>query len=234
MLYPKENVILSHLSAQDRALLDQDFEAVDLPIRSKLCVRDRRIEHVYFLDSGIASVVAHGPEQPIEIGMIGREGMSALSVIMGSERSDHEVYMQVAGAGRRIRADILRNADERSLTLHRVLIKYAYSFLLQISSTALANGRSNIEERLARWLLLSHDRTDGNELAVTHELLSLMLGTPRPSVTLAVQQLTQEKLIDAGRRKITIVDRKGLEAKCTGIYEPALADLTDFEPPKSH
>lgn len=214
-----ENHILSHLSSRDRELLDPDLVPVDLPVRMKLAGRHKRIDHVYFLDSGIASVVSDGTGHPIEIGIIGREGISALAVIMGSERSHHEIFIQVSGTGRRIRADILREADERSLTLHRVLMRYAYSFLIQVSQTALANGRSTIDERLARWLLLSIDRIDGNVLTMTHEFLSVMLGTARPGVTIAMRQLVQDKLIDTARGKITILDRAGLEARCTGIYE---------------
>jgi CRP-like cAMP-binding protein len=169
-------------------------------------------------------VVADGTGTPIEVGIIGREGISAVGVVMGSERSHHEIFMQVPDTGRRIRAHILREAAERSLTLHRLLMRYAHSFLVQISQTALANGRSKTDERLARWLLLSHDRVDGDEVLMTHDFLSLMLGTPRPGVTVAVHQLAEEKLIAHGRGKITILDRSGLEAKCKGIYEAPAAD----------
>lgn len=218
------NRLLAQLSTKDLAALEPDLEKVELPLQKRLAGRHGRIEHVYFIDDGIASVVADGTGNPIEVGIVGREGISAIAVIMGSERAHHEIFMQIPGSGRRIRADILREADERSLTLHRVLMRYAHSFLVQISQTALANGRSKTDQRLARWLLLCHDRVDGDEISMTHEFLSLMLGTPRPGVTLAVHQLATEKLIEHSRGKIIIVDRPGLEARCNGTYEALAAD----------
>lgn len=221
---PAGNQILAQLSAKDLAILSADLEPIDLPLRKRLADRHRRIEHVYFIDSGIASVLADGTGAPIEVGLIGREGLSAISAIMGSERSHHEVFMQLPGTGRRIRADILREADERSLTLHRVLMRYVHAFFVQISQTALANGRSRIEQRLARWLLLCHDRIDGDNILITHEFMSLMLGTPRPGVTVAIQHLVSEGLISQHRGSVTILDRPGLLEKCGGIYDHAATD----------
>jgi CRP-like cAMP-binding protein len=213
------NRLLASLSSRDRDRLEVDLEAVDLPLRRTLAQRNRRIEHVYFIDSGLASIVADGG-QPIEVGVIGREGMSSVGVLLGHDRSPQDIYMQVAGTGRRIRAEILTSADEQSLALHRVLMRYVHVLIAQLAHTAQSNGKSKIEERLARWLLLAHDRLDGNELPLTHELLSIMLGTPRPGVTTALGNLTGEGLIETHRAKIKIVDRLGLEAKCKGIYEP--------------
>ena len=213
------NHLLASLSRKDRDLLEGDWEAVDLPFRRALAQRNRRIEHVYFIDSGMASIVAHGG-QPIEVGVIGKEGMSSVGVLLGSDRSAHDIYMQVAGKGRRVRADILAHADERSLGLHRVLMRYVLELITQLAHTVQTNGKSNAEDRLARWLLLVHDRVERDELPLTHELLSIMLGTPRPGVTLALGHLTSEGLIETGRGRITILDRRGLEAKCKGIYDP--------------
>jgi CRP-like cAMP-binding protein len=213
------NRLLASLSSQDRELLEPDLEAVDLPFRRSLARRNRRIEHVYFVDTGLASIVADSP-QPIEVGLIGREGMSSVGVLLGSDRSTQDIYMQVAGAGRRIRADILANADERSPALHRVLMRYVHALMAQLAQTAQSNGKSNAEDRLARWLLLAHDRLEDDELPLTHELLSVMLGTPRPGVTVALGHLTSKGLIETGRGRIKILKRRGLEAKCKGIYDP--------------
>src|SRR5439155_21206132 len=102
-------------------------------------------------------------------------------------------YVQVAGKGRRISAANLRKATAISSTLHGAMLRYANAFLMQTTSTALANGRSKIEERLARWLLMADDRIDGNELPLTHEFLGFMLGTQRPGVTIALQQLERPR-----------------------------------------
>jgi CRP-like cAMP-binding protein len=214
------NHILEALSRADRDLLEPDFEPVELPVRTQLAQRQRRVEYVYFLNSGIASVVAHGGVQPIEIGIIGLDGMSSIGVLLGKQHSSHDVFMQVAGAGRRIRADILCMADERSLTLHRLLMRYVNSLYEQVGQTAMANGKSRIEDRLARWLLMAHDRVEGDEIVLTHEFLSMMLATPRPGVTLAVGHLVSEGLIEPKRGKITILDRAALMAKCESIYKP--------------
>jgi CRP-like cAMP-binding protein len=214
----RSNHILETLPRKDRELLEPDFETVDLPVRMQLANRQRRVEHVYFIDTGIGSIVADGGGQPIEIGIIGSDGMSSIGVLLGKMHSTHDVFMQIAGSGRRIRADILCHADEHSISLHRVLMRYVNSLYEQVGQTAVANGKSKIEERLARWLLMARDRVETDEVAMTHEFLSLMLATPRPGVTLAVGQLANEGLIETRRGRITLLDRVGLEAKCKGIY----------------
>jgi CRP-like cAMP-binding protein len=215
------NRILAGLSGADFAFLEPHLEPIDLPVRKRLETSKRRIDHVYFIEAGFASVVANGSNKPsIEIGIVGREGMTGLAVLLGGERAAHECYIQVAGKGLRISAPKLREADERSPTLHRAMLRYAHNFLLQTTTTALANGRSKIEERLARWLLMAHDRLDGDDVPLTHEFLGLMLGTHRPGVTLALQTLEMEGLIAARRSRITILDRKGLRKWSNGAYVP--------------
>jgi CRP-like cAMP-binding protein len=213
------NRILSRLSRQEFALLEPHLEAVDLPVRKTLEARRKRIDQVYFIESGFASVVANGTNKPsIEVGIIGREGMTGLAIVMGQDRAQHDTYIQVAGHGLRISAAKLREADERSMILHRAMLRYAHAFLLQTTTTALANGRSKIEERAARWLLMADDRIDGDDLPLTHEFLGLMLGTHRPGVTIALQALEKAGLITTRRSHITIIDRKGLEKSSNGTY----------------
>ena len=213
------NRILSRLSRQEFALLEPHLEAVDLPVRKTLEARRKRIDQVYFIESGFASVVANGTNKPsIEVGIIGREGMTGLAIVMGQDRAQHDTYIQVAGHGLRISAARLREADERSMILHRAMLRYAHAFLLQTTTTALANGRSKIEERAARWLLMADDRIDGDALPLTHEFLGLMLGTHRPGVTIALQALEKAGLITTRRSHITIIDRKGLEKSSNGTY----------------
>jgi CRP-like cAMP-binding protein len=216
------NRILSRLSRADAELLGPNLEAVELPVRKQLEGRNKRIEHVYFIDAGFASVVANGSNKPsIEIGIIGREGMTGLAIIMGQDRAQHATFVQVAGKARRVAAGKLREADARSSSLHRAMLSYAYAFLRQTTTTALANGRSKIEERLARWLLMAGDRLDSHELPLTHEFLSLMLGTHRPGVTIALNALEKAGLIAHKRGRITILDRKNLEKNSNGTYSPA-------------
>jgi len=214
------NKLLSRLSQADLRMLEPHLEAVELPVRTQLEARNKRVAHVYFLDNGMASVVANGTHE-IEVGVIGREGMSGLSVVLDADsnsRAVHETYMQMGGSGQRISADSLREAMAASGTVHQVFLRYAHAFLIQTTQTALANGRSKIEERLARWLLMAADRVDGNELPLTHEFLAIMLGVRRSGVTVALQGLERTGLVAHRRGVITILDREALETAANGTY----------------
>ncbi len=215
------NFILKRLSESDFGLLQPHLETIRLPVHKALEARNRKIRTIYFMESGFASVVANGSTRPsIEVGLIGREGMSGLAVVLGADRPAHETYIQAAGSGLCLAADSLRGAIDKSPSLHRELLKAAYAFQTQVTQTALANGRSKIEERLARWLLMADDRIDGDELPLTHEFLSLMLGVQRSGVTLAVQALEADGLIAARRGRISILKRAKLEKKSNGTYTP--------------
>jgi len=218
---PIKNQVLTRLARTDFALLKPHLEAVDLPVPMQLETANARIEAVYFLESGFASVVADGPgKRSIEVGIIGREGMTGLSVVLGHDRSPHETYIQAMGSAHRLSAAKLRAAMEQSAPLHRSLLRSVHAFLLQATQTAVANGRSKNQERLARWLLMAADRMDGKELPLTHRFLALMLGVQRPAVTVVVQALERKGLIKAGREVITITDRKGLVEMSNGSYLP--------------
>ena len=157
MAHSQPNLILSRLTGSDFRLIEADLEEVDLPVRKVLEQTHRRIDSVYFPESGFATVVASGAgKKPIEVGIIGREGMTGLAVLLGNERSKHETYMQAPGKGRRLKTSILRKALDQRATLHRSLLRYVNYFLDQAAMTALANGR----ERLARWLQMADDRAD--------------------------------------------------------------------------
>ena len=191
-------------------------------MRKVLEARNRKVGNVYFIESGFASIVANGASGPaIEVGLVGREGLTGLAVVMGDERPVHETFIQAAGTGLQLKSDHLRQAIDKSVSLHRALLRYAYSFQTQVTQTALSNGRSKIEERLSRWLLMADDRLDGAELLLTHEFLSVMLGVQRSGVTLALQALERGGLISTRRSKITIIDRKRMEKNANGAYTPS-------------
>lgn len=220
----RTNHILSTLSQADLSLLEPYLEPADLPLRRILQQRNKPIEHVYFPDSGFASVVANG-DQPIEIGMIGREGMTGVSIVLGSESAPlFDTYIQMAGSGRRIATSDFGRAIRASPTLHAVLLRYAHSFLMQTIETALANGLYKIEERLARWLLIARDRADSDDLPLTHEFVAIMLGVRRSGVTIALRELARRGMITHRRSVITIVDRDALERSTNGAYSQPLKD----------
>ena len=137
--------------------------------------------------------------------------------MLGNDRSPHENFIQVAGEGSRIHADKLREAMRQSRSLEKAFLKFAHSFLNQTANTAFSNGTATLEERLARWLLMAHDRLDGDE-TLTHEFLSLMLGVRRAGVTVALNYLEHRGVIRLSRSKIVITDRKGLKASANGTY----------------
>ena len=216
-----KNNVLSRLASADFALLKPHLVALDLPVLTQLETAYSRIEAVYFLESGFASVVADGAgKRSIEVGIIGREGMTGLSLVLGGDRSPHATYIQVAGTGQRISASKLRLAMDQSVGLHRSLLRCAHAFLIQTTQTAVANGRSKNEERLARWLLMAADRIDGHELPLAHKFLAIMLGVHRPAVTVALQALERRGFIRAGREVIAITDRTGLVRMSNGAYLP--------------
>jgi CRP-like cAMP-binding protein len=219
------NRLLARLPPEELDVLRPHLEAVDLPVRKQLEARNKPIETIYFIEHGFASVVANGTGRSIEVGLIGREGMTGLAVIMGSDRSPHETFMQVGGDGQGMSADMLRQVVEEYPALHRSLLRYGHAFMVQTAQTALANGRSKVEERLARWLLMASDRLDGDHVPLTHEFLSVMLGVRRPGVTLALNLLEKQGLIQAKRSTIAIVDRARLRKVSNGAYGAAEAEF---------
>jgi CRP-like cAMP-binding protein len=215
------NHILSRLSEADYGLLAVNLRAVDLPVRKHLEQASRRVTAVYFPESGFASVVADGGKRPIEVGLIGREGMTGLSVVFGNDHAQYETFMQAGGTGHCIKTKALRDAIDRSPTLLRAILRYASTYLEQTARTAVANGRNKVEERLARRLLLASDRLDNGELPLTHEFLAMMLAVRRPGVTVAIQDLEQRGLISRKRGHIVILDRDGLVKLSNGGYSDA-------------
>ena len=223
---PNRNRLLAGLSEGDLGLLKPHLEPLPVEVRHSIEEINKPIKYIYFPEEGIISVVAAGTDgKEIEVGLIGREGMTGIVVVMGNHRAPHKVYVQVRGHAQRMNVAPLREALEASATLRPFLLKFAQAFMVQTSHTAIANGRGTLDQRLARWLLMARDRLDGNELPLTHEFLSLMLGVRRPGVTEAVQKLEERGVIGANRGHILLRDRKGLEKVAGGFYGAPEAEL---------
>src|SRR5437588_3413593 len=206
------NQLLASLSSNDLDLLEPHLASVTLGIRKHLEKPNKRIEAVYFPDSGFASVVAiQSNGKQVEVGLIGREGMTGLPIVLGNHRSPHSTYVQAAGTGKCISSKELRDATRSSLSLRDSLLKYVQAFGVQTTHTAISNAQARMDVRLARWLLMAHDRVGDDTLPLTHEFLSLMLGVRRPGVTEALNALRKQGLISYKRGQITVRDRKGLE-----------------------
>ncbi len=221
--HPMSSIIRNHillaLSRADLDLLQPHLAPVSLQVRDVLVEPNKPIEHVYFIEQGISSVVAINPgDQRVEVSNIGREGMVGVPIIQHVDRTPHITFVQVAGSALRVSSDVLQRAMEASPTLRHLLLRYAYTSMLQTAHTALANGRYSVEQRLARWLVMSHDRVDSDDVALTHEFLALMLGVRRPGVTGALHVLEGNRMIKASRGQITVLDRQRLIQAAGGSY----------------
>lgn len=205
------NLLLASLSISDLALLEPHLEQVALGVRKHLETPNQRISAAYFPESGFASVVAVQRGKQVEVGLIGREGMTGLPIVLGNHRSPLATYIQAAGSGKCIPSEKLRDATSSSLSLRDSLLKYVQAFGVQTTHTAISNAHARMDVRLARWLLMAHDRIGDDTLPLTHEFLSLMLCVRRPGVTEALNALRKRGLISYKRGDITVRDRKGLE-----------------------
>jgi CRP-like cAMP-binding protein len=206
-----QNRLLAALSAADFELLELKLEPISLNLRQVLVEPEKPIKDVVFLETGLASVVAtNSDRQSIEVAHVGREGLTGSSIIEGVDRTPNKTFIQGAGSGLRIRSDDLIEAMEASPSLHALLLRYMQFAAIQLAHTALANGRYGIEARLARWLLMCHDRLDGDELNITHEFLSLMLGVRRAGVTETLSRLERRKAIARLRAHVVVRDRPKL------------------------
>ncbi len=216
------NRLLLGLAEADRSLLLASLSPVKLETRKTLEASNRRIEFVYFMDSGFVSTVSRkGSHYAIEVSLAGNEGMTGVSFLLGAERTPHETFVQSPGAGWRIAAADLREAMNDSRNLRDRLLLYVHTVTVQMGYSALANARFKVEERLARWLLMAHDRMAGDKIALTQEFLAIMLGVRRPGVTTAINQLESDGLVRLERGEITVLDRAALESAANGSYGDA-------------
>jgi CRP-like cAMP-binding protein len=207
-----KNRLLQVMLPDDFERLSPGLEPVPLARSQVLVEPEVEFDHAYFFERGIGSVVTISPEGlEAESGLFGRDGFAPTGIAMGADRAPFRTIVQVPGDGHRIEAGAFGEAIAASANLRNLLLRYAQALSVQTSYTALSNAVHPIEERLARWLLMSHDRADGNEVPLTHEFLSLMLAVRRPSVTTALHVLEGNRFITAERGLITIRDRARLE-----------------------
>jgi CRP-like cAMP-binding protein len=219
------NQLLGFLSAKDRNLLNPNLKRLPLVLRQSLEKANQPIENVYFPEDGIASVVGDSESiGQIEIGIIGKEGMTGLMVVMGNDRSPYDTFVQVAGSALVLSAKNLRSAMKQSSTLRDLLLHNVQVFMIQTSQTALANASALLSQRLARWLLMVEDRLSTKQIPLTQEFLAIMLGVQRPGVSIALADLASRGFISSKRRLIVILDRPALEKFTNGSYGLAVAE----------
>ena len=215
------NRLLATLAPDDFALLESKLERVPLELHSVLIEAHQPILHVFFPENGIVSTIANTAEASIEIGLIGREGFVGFPIILGASQTPHTSLIQGTGEALRISTDDLRAAIQERPSLFRPLGLFTHAFIVQVAQTAYANATFKIEARLARWILMTQDRTDSKELLLTHEFLAIMLGVYRPGVTLATHALEEMGAIQAKRGRITVRDRERLLELAGDAYQVA-------------
>jgi len=219
---PTRNSVLATLNVDDAAWLTPHLQLVDLPREQPLERRGRVCDYIYFIERGVAYTIADGVRADgVEIGMIGREGFVGASAALGQTLSGHDVRTLVAGAARRAPASTVRELMDQSASFRKVVHGYVHSFLLQVMRAAQVNARATLEARLARWLLMMHDRVDGDDLQLTHDRLAAMLGVRRAGVSVAAKKLERAGIILLRRGSIVIQDRKRLEESSAGAYGAA-------------
>jgi CRP-like cAMP-binding protein len=213
------NALLRCLPEEDLTRLWPRFERVALKSRRVLHYPDAPMEHAYFIEQGLVSVLAHtGPGKSVEVWLIGREGFVGLPIILGQNISVHRRIVQVSGSALRIRADHLREAMDQAATLRDLLLLSIQTVLIQTSQLAGCNAHHGVEQRLARWLLMAQDRCQTEALALTHDMLSRLLGVRRATVSECIGALEEQKILGRARSLIRITARPRLETVACSCY----------------
>ena len=223
------NKLLLSIADSDYSSLRPHLEYVSLPNHLVLHDAGETLEFVYFPNRGLISlVVVMKDGKTAEAGIVGNEGFTGTLAAVGLNKSPLQAVVQITGNGFRVKVRALQNTLESAPRLQRMLSRYAAIRGMQVAQTAACNRLHDTEQRLARWLLMTQDRVDSESLPITHDFLATMLGTDRPSVSLAAGVLQRKELIEYTRGAVKIVNRKKLEAsacECYGVirqYDGAL------------
>ncbi|MDB5381419.1 MAG: Crp/Fnr family transcriptional regulator [Rhodospirillales bacterium] len=213
------NRLLAALPAEDLCRLWPQFELVELELRHVLIAQDEPVTAVYFPEAGWVSMILQFSDgRSAEVGLVGSEGMVGLPLLLGSDSGTATAMVQAGGPMLRLRADLFHRALEESRALTTILLRYSLAFQQQVTQTAACNGNHTLDQRLARWLLMAHDRVEGDDFPMTQEFLAVMLCVHRPGVTVAAKLFQRAGLIRYQSGRITIMDRQGLEEAACECY----------------
>jgi len=220
---PVSNIILLSTSDSDYRSLRPHLEYVNLPNHLVLHEAGGKLEFAYFPNRGLISlVVVMKDGKTAEAGIVGNEGFTGTPASVGLSMSPLRAVVQITGDGFRVEVGALQNTLESAPRLQWMLSRYAVVLSMQVAQTAACNRLHDIEQRLARWLLMTRDRVDSGSLPITHDFLATMLGTDRPTVSLAAGVLQRKELIEYTRGAVKIVNRKKLEesaCECYGVIQ---------------
>lgn len=225
-MVPVRNLILSSFGKADMEGLKSFLERVHVD-QGEFLIRARRpITHVYFPEGGIASILsARSGERRAEVAVIGREGLCGAAALLMAESAAHDIVLQVESAWmHRVATEPLLKLMDESASVRRTILRFVQALFVQIASNSVANLSDKLDLRLARWLLMCHDRVDDNVISITHDFTAILIGSQRSAVTTALHVLEGDRLIQAGRGFIRILDREGMEARANGTYGFAEAE----------
>lgn len=214
------NSILAQLPEEEYAGLVGSLQSVELILGAEVSQPNEPIEYVYFPDSGLISTDALTSNgESVEVSVVGREGLTGLSALLGQPQMSHSVMVQGSGRGQRIRSSIVRKAFLDGGELRRLVHNFTYLQMVQITQSVLCNRLHDVESRLARWLLVSADRSESEQLQLTQEFLAQMLGVQRSTVTVAAGILQRAGMIEYSRGRIIILDRPALQDASCECYD---------------
>jgi CRP-like cAMP-binding protein len=228
------NRLLLALPARNLKRLMPELENITCQRAQVLMDADSALDHVFFPDSGVVSVVAvYANGSVIEMATIGREGCSGVQAILGAKRSSVQLLVQIPGSAAKMSRVAFMQAMQSMPSFRSVMNAYVQAFLEQVMVSVACNGAHSLKQRLARWLLMMRDRSDGDMLPITQDLLAEMLGVQRPSISNAAEELERAGLIERGRRQVTILDRQGLTKASCECYQLVRSRLA-FHLPKTY
>ena len=228
--WPRNRLLLA-LPGPDLKQLLPDLEHIELKREQVLIDADSSLDHVFFPDSGVISVVAVYPDGSIiEMATIGREGGTGFQAVFGAKTSSARLLVQVPGTAAKMPRQAFARAMDALPAFLGVVQSHVLAFLEQVMVSAACNGAHNVRQRLARWLLMMRDRHDGDDLPLTQDLLAEMLGVHRPSITNAAQGLQRDGFIECGRRRVTILDRDGLVGASCECYRVVRSRIAQHLP----
>ena len=213
--WPRNRPLLALPSSNLKQLLPE-LEQIRCQHGQVLMDADSSLDHVFFPDSGVVSVVAvYADGSIIEMATIGREGCTGMQAFFGAKTSSIRLLVQIPGSAAKMSRAAFTRAMESMPSFRNLMSAYVHAFLEQVLVSVACNGAHSLKQRLARWLLMMRDRSDEDALPITQNLLAEMLGVQRPTITNAARELERAGLIERGRQQVTILDRKGLiEASC--------------------
>ena len=231
---PRQNHLLDALLATEYDRLFPNLDLVKLALGEVLYESGEQLHHVYFPTTAIISllyVMENGASA--EIAVVGHEGIVGIALFMGGNTTPNRAVVQSAGQGFRLKADVIKAEFNHSLAVMHLLLRYTQALITQMAQTAVCNRHHTLDQQLCRWLLLSLDRLEGNDLAMTQELIANMLGVRREGVTEAALRLQKAGLISYARGHIKVLDRQGLEQRTCECYAVVKTEYDRLLPDKT-